>query len=191
MHCERVREQLQEEGIPFVKRDIFDARYTGAYVAKMSELGYRPPAVPVVDMKGTLVVGLDNITISSTWRALEAGREPDRPHIPGATTPPTPRDAAYEPGTSFIEPPDAPAILYMSDWCPHCPAARKFLRSRHIKWVEKNVNKPAVEGELAAHMLTLWINDGRTVPSMFLFGRILRGFDKDAVDAMIAWRKRS
>lgn len=191
MHCEPVRDQLREQGVPFVERDIFDERHRPEYAAKMQSIGRRPPAVPLVDLDGALVLGLDNTSIHTLVRDHRAGRKAVQERA-GATTPPTIYANDHTPGgTPLAEPRDAPAILYVSsDDCPHCKPARAFLRSRGIDFVERDIVKPAAAQQLETMILDFHIANDRTVPSFEVFGRGLRGFDDDGIDAILEWRRR-
>lgn len=189
-HCDTVRDQLRELGVPFVERDIFDTRYRAEYTEKMRSIGRRPPSVPLVDVHDRLVLGLDNLSLSMLTAASRAGRSPlpEQEHA-GATTPPTPRKHAHPPGGQALpEPSDPPAILYGSKYCDHCPAARKFLHSRGIRFTERDIAQSQAAEQLEELHLTFHLR-GQTVPSFEVLGRKMIGFDDDAIDSTIAWRR--
>lgn len=190
MHCTPVTEQLRELGIPFVERDIFDTRYRAEYAEKMRSIGRRPPSVPLVEFHDRLVLGLDNTSLSILSNAVRSGRSPlpEQEHA-GATTPPTPRKHAHRAGGPALpEPPDSTAILYVSRTCDHCPAARAFLRNRGIPFVERDIKQPQAADQLEALHL-VFHESGQTVPSFEVLGRSMIGFDDDAIDATLAWRR--
>ena len=191
MHCDAVTEQLRDLEVPFIERNVFDDRFRAEYAAKMRSIGRRPPAVPLVELHDRLILGLDNISISSLVHAHRAGNTDPRPQEhPGATTPPTPRKRVHEPGAEVLrEPVDAPAILYVSsDYCPHCGPARAFLRARDIAFVERDIVNPKAADQLMDLHLTFH-QRGSTVPSLEVHGRGLIGFDDDGIDAILAWRR--
>lgn len=191
-HCTSVTEQLRELGVPFVERDIFDARYRAEYTEKMRSIGRRPPAVPLVELHDRLVLGLDNTSLRMLVSVKRAGKVavPEQEH-PGATTPPTPRKLAHTPGGQPLpEPPDTTAILYVSRWCDHCPAARAFLRSRSIPFVERDIAKPQAKDQLE-ELHNTFHESGQSVPSFEVLGRRMIGFDDDAIDTTLAWRRET
>ena len=186
-HCKDTFAELREDGIPFVTRDIFDPKYRDTYVKKMESIGRRPPAVPLVDYHGQLLIGLDCCDASMVKSDIEHGRTPDPQERPGVATPKVPLKPWYTPGTRWHEPPAEPAVIYGGKWCVHCPAVRKFLRARKIPFVTKDQNKAAVAAELEKHLNTLG-RSGPTAPVIKLHGRILVGFDKDAIESIRTWR---
>ncbi len=187
-HCKATIEQLRKNGVRFVRRDIFDKRYSKEYVQKMRSLGQRPPSVPLVDLQGHLILGLDNTSIGWAARMLRKGKELKPQGRPGATSPPSPLKPAYPKGGQFTEPSTQRAIIYGSPWCDWCGPTRRFLKRKGLKFVQKNSHEPAVGKEVKAHLATFG-RAGPTVPVIKLFDRIIIGFDKDSIHALLKWRR--
>ena len=173
--------------MPFVERDIFDARYRKEYVEKMQRLGRRPPAVPLVDIGGQLVLGARGALGRAIGNALK-GAGPRVHHVVGSTKPPSPIRPVYDPGETWVEPLDRPAVLYGGDSCPHCPAARKFLRKHGVKFTERNQSRRKYGAEVKAHAKRFG-SGGGTAPSIYMFGRFLDGLDYESIEALVHWRR--
>jgi glutaredoxin len=81
------------------------------------------------------------------------------------------------------------ATLYVSsEFCPHCRPARKFLRARGIRFIERDIVDPRSAQQLMDLHLTFH-QRGHTVPSLEVHGRGLIGFAHDGVDTIVAWRR--
>jgi glutaredoxin len=68
-------------------------------------------------------------------------------------------------------------ILYSAAWCGYCRAAREFLASRRVPFVEKDVEKdPRAAAELAHKARRAGIHPSR-IPIIDVRGRLVEGFD--------------
>ena len=77
------------------------------------------------------------------------------------------------------------ATLYMASWCGACKAAAKFLHSRNIPVVEKDIEKDAAAN---AEMLRKAQAAGKTprgVPVIDFRGHIILSFDQAALEQLI------
>lgn len=184
--CQRVMEELGENNVPFEVRDIFDERWRDEYVAKMESIGRRPPAVPLTDIEGYLVLGA-NDDVGSVATDLRKGVEPQLDEEPGYTKPPSPKKRLYQPGEKWVEPDATTAIVYGSKSCPHCRPTRKFLKKHKIKSTQRDQFDPKYQGEHQAHMKRFG-RSGPSAPCVYLFGRFMIGFDDQAIEAMVHWR---
>lgn len=187
--CQMAMDQLREADVSFETRDIFDERWRAEYVAKMERLGRRPPAVPLTDIEGVLVLGSHN-GIERVAASLRRGETPTVDDEPGYTKPSAPKKPVYRPGTPWVEPPEAPATVYGGKGCVHCPATKKFLKKRNVKAVEVDTKDPKVWEEHQAHMARFGFR-GPSVPCVLLYGRFLIGFDDQAIEALVHWRRTS
>ena len=79
----------------------------------------------------------------------------------------------------------AVVILYGTPWCGACKAAKRYLASKHIPYAYKDIeNDPAAARELQAKASRMGIPTDR-VPILDVRGRLLLGFDKARLDAML------
>jgi glutaredoxin 3 len=83
------------------------------------------------------------------------------------------------PGTSPV------VVLYGTPWCGACKAAKQYLASKHIPFAYKDIeNDPAAARELQAKAAKMGIPTDR-VPILDVRGRLLLGFDRARLDAML------
>jgi glutaredoxin 3 len=76
-------------------------------------------------------------------------------------------------------------ILYGTPWCGACKEAKKYLAARHIPYAYKNIESdPAAARELQAKAARLGVPADR-VPILDVRGRLLIGFDKARLEAML------
>lgn len=80
----------------------------------------------------------------------------------------------------------APVVtLYGTPWCGACKAAKRYLASKHIPFAYKDIeNDPAAAKELQAKAARMGVPTDR-VPILDVRGRLLLGFDKARLDAML------
>ena len=75
--------------------------------------------------------------------------------------------------------------LYGTPWCGACKAAKRYLAERHIPYAYKDIESdPAAARELQAKAARLGVPTDR-VPILDVRGRLLLGFDKARLDAML------
>jgi glutaredoxin len=76
-------------------------------------------------------------------------------------------------------------ILYGTPWCGACKAAKQYLAAKHIPYAYKDIeNDPAAARELQAKASKMGIPTDR-VPILDVRGRLLLGFDRTRLDAML------
>lgn len=66
----------------------------------------------------------------------------------------------------------AKVIIYTTNWCPYCNAAKSFLRSKSVEFEEIDVTD---DPERRMEMERL--SRRRTVPQIFIDGRPIGGYD--------------
>ena len=99
------------------------------------------------------------------------------PHGPALPEEPLPDGGVH--GTSPV------VIVYGTPWCGACKAAKRYLASKHIPYAYKNIESdPAAARELRAKAARLGIPADR-VPILDVRGRLLIGFDRARLDAML------
>jgi len=80
---------------------------------------------------------------------------------------------AYGGGSSDV-------IIYTSTSCPYCAAAKSYLRSKGISFVEKNASlDPSAAQEMIAK------SGQQGTPVLDIRGNIVVGFDRERIDALI------
>jgi glutaredoxin len=76
-------------------------------------------------------------------------------------------------------------ILYGTPWCGACKSAKQYLASKHIPFAYKDIeNDPAAARELQVKASRMGIPTDR-VPILDVRGRLLLGFDRARLDAML------
>lgn len=76
-----------------------------------------------------------------------------------------------------------PVIIYSTDWCAYCKAAKQYLDQKGASYVEKNVEADAD----AYQELTAKMGGGfRGVPVLDIDGAIILGFDRPRIDAALS-----
>jgi glutaredoxin len=103
------------------------------------------------------------------------------PHGPPLADEVLPGIDAGAPGT--LGPPVV--ILYGTPWCGACKAAKQYLAAKHVPFAYKDIeNDPAAARELQAKASKMGIPTDR-VPILDVRGRLLLGFDRARLDAML------
>ena len=75
--------------------------------------------------------------------------------------------------------------LYGTSWCGACKSARAYLRSRSIPFADKDVERDAAAArELREKASRLGVRADR-VPILDVRGRLLIGFDKSRLEALL------
>jgi glutaredoxin len=103
---------------------------------------------------------------------------PEQP--PPAPAPPV---AAGDAGAA---PAGAPVVtIYGTSWCGACRAARQYLTERHVPFADKDIERdPAAARELSEKAAKMGIPTDR-VPVIDVRGRLLQGFDRARIDALL------
>jgi glutaredoxin 3 len=93
-------------------------------------------------------------------------------------------DAGLAPGA--VGPGGSPLVtVYGTSWCGACRAARQYLTGRKIPFADKDIEQDAAAArELAAKGAKMGIPTDR-VPVIEVRGRLLLGFDKARIDALL------
>src|ERR1700690_4413575 len=77
-------------------------------------------------------------------------------------------------------------IVYGTSWCGACKAAREFLHSHHIPYVEKDIEKDAAaENELARKAKGAGLKLGG-VPVIDVAGQLTMGYDPNTLPRLWA-----
>jgi glutaredoxin len=77
--------------------------------------------------------------------------------------------------------PKADVILYCTQWCPGCRAARLFLKENHIDYVDIDIQR---DREAAARVRG-WADGNETTPTFDIRGQIVVDWDKKRVAELL------
>ena len=75
----------------------------------------------------------------------------------------------------------APVVVYYQDDCPPCHVAMEYLSRKGVPFVAKDVR---ADGEAMRELVEDL--DSRSTPTIVVDGRIMIGFEKGKLDAMLA-----
>ncbi|HEY7376002.1 MAG TPA: glutaredoxin domain-containing protein [Polyangia bacterium] len=152
--------------------------------------------------------GGDRVYVTNLNDVMSKGRAPAKPmsraafetaalaaHPTGESSPlaaqsmrPAPIPA-LDGGAATGSPPAAggpPVVtIYGTSWCGACRAARQYLTSRKIPFADKDIERdPEAARELAAKAAKMGIPTDR-VPVIDVRGRLLLGFDRARIEALL------
>ncbi len=73
-------------------------------------------------------------------------------------------------------------VVYTTHWCGYCRATKVYLRSKNIPFIEKDIE---VDGAARAALIRR-TGTYRGVPVLDIDGTIILGFDRPAIDEVLA-----
>jgi glutaredoxin len=80
---------------------------------------------------------------------------------------------------------ESSVVVYKASWCGACKSAEAYLRSRHVPFVEKDVEKdPGASQEMQRKAQAKGLTP-RGVPVIDFHGEIMLGFDQQRISALI------
>lgn len=99
------------------------------------------------------------------------------------------RTAATAAAAAAAEPaayPNADVIIYGASWCGACRQAEAYLRTRHVAFVEKDIERdPGAQQEMMRKAQAQGLRP-TGIPVIDFRGHILLGFDRGSIDRLIA-----
>ncbi|MCX7945037.1 MAG: hypothetical protein N2746_11075 [Deltaproteobacteria bacterium] len=75
--------------------------------------------------------------------------------------------------------------IYTTSWCGVCSQLRRYLRSKGVNYIEKDIEKDEVAREEMIAKLRASGLKGSGVPVIDLYGEIIVGFNKELLDSKI------
>ncbi len=79
------------------------------------------------------------------------------------------------------------AVIYGAEWCGACHEMAKYLKSKGIKFVEKDVDTSGtIQAELQAKFARAHVPPTSSIPVTDINGRLIVGFNPSAVDSALA-----
>jgi glutaredoxin len=103
---------------------------------------------------------------------------------PTGTSGPAPESPAGspEPAKPSVR---APVIVYGAEWCGACHQAMRYLRSKGIPYVEKDVEKdPSAAREMQQKLAKNGLHSG-SIPIIDVRGKVMIGFNPAEIDAAL------
>ncbi len=81
------------------------------------------------------------------------------------------------------------AIIYGAEWCKACHETARYLKSKGVKYVEKDVDASGtIQAELQAKLARAHVPPTSSIPVTEINGHIVVGFNPAALDSAIASR---
>ncbi len=109
---------------------------------------------------------------------------PAAPEVPAASAPPT-AVAGQAPPAPAAAARDNDVIIYRTSWCGYCKKAAEYLRTKGVKFVEKDIEKdPKARQDMLARAQRAGVPQSslQGVPILSVKGKIITGFDRNAID---------
>jgi glutaredoxin len=150
-----------------------------------------PDSVTVVDLRQTGPDGNYPVrTMSRTdFEAMAvARREKAGPTLASAGPAATPPPGSAQAGAG-VDPPRGGGrpvvVIYGAEWCGACHEAAKYLRSKGIAYVDKDVEKdPGAAAEMQQKLAKSGLHEG-SIPVIDVRGKIMVGFNPAEIDAAL------
>lgn len=118
----------------------------------------------------------------SAWEEMGASHRKSRMEALGA-----PAAVASDAGIAEVV-----AVIYGADWCKACHETARYLSSKGIKYVEKDVDKSSVtQAELQAKFTRAHVPPTSSIPVTDINGRLIVGFNPQALDSAVAAAQNS
>ncbi len=124
----------------------------------------------------------------AAWEAMLGKRREAMLRERAAAATPTPGLAEPAPAPGSSEGSGAPAarptvIVYGASWCDACHQAMEYLKRRHIAAIEKDIERdPGADAEMRSKLARAGLRGASSIPILDVRGRILVGFDPQAVE---------
>jgi glutaredoxin len=174
--------------VPMIGRD------TVRVVDPNRDVGTHADRIVVVDLRQTGVDGafpLRTMTRADFEAIAVARREKAGPTLaaaaPSAASSQAPAgSAAAEPEPGASKTAGKPAvIIYGAEWCGACHDAARYLRSKGIAYIEKDVEKdPSAAREMQQKLAKNGLRSG-SIPVIDVRGRVMVGFNASEVDSAL------
>ncbi len=111
----------------------------------------------------------------AAWEALSAAKRGVRTDRP---------TASREPDLAARDPKEI-AIVYGAEWCKPCHDAERYLRSRQVPVLYKDVEQSEPARKEMLRKLDAIGAPGGTIPVLDVMGHVMLGFDPQAIDRVL------
>jgi glutaredoxin len=82
-------------------------------------------------------------------------------------------------------------VVYGAEWCGACREAERYLKSKGIKVLEKDVDQSAsVQAELRSKLSKAGMPPTSSIPVIDIGGKLIVGFNQAAVDSALKSLRR-
>ena len=121
----------------------------------------------------------------SQWESLASKRRKARmealaPRPSASPSTGSPSSVQHQPSTSVT------AIVYGASWCSACRGAERFLRSKGVHVIFKDMDKDSsARAEMKAKLDRAGIRDRGSIPVIDIQGHVLVGFDQAAIERVL------
>jgi glutaredoxin len=175
------------EDVPMMGRDAVRV------VDPAHEDSDHPDDVTIVDLRQAGAGGsypVRTMTRKDFEAMAVARREKSGPTLASAdpAAPPAPGSSAGSAGGSLPglhEAAKAVVVIYGAEWCGACHEAAKYLRSKGIPYVDKDVEKdPAAAREMQAKLAKSGLHEG-SIPVIDVHWKVMVGFNPAEIDAAL------
>lgn len=114
----------------------------------------------------------------SAWEEMGASHRKSRLEAMAAPIPTS--DAGAQSG-------EVTAVIYGAEWCKACHEMAHYLKTKGVKYEEKDVDKSSVvQAELQSKFAKAHVPPSSSIPVTDIGGRLIVGFNPQAVDAALA-----
>lgn len=94
-------------------------------------------------------------------------------------------------GAAALRGPFPPIVIYGASWCGPCHQVKKYLKSKGIPFVEKDIDEdPSAQSEMRAKLTKSGRRSG-SIPVIDVGGQILVGYSPQALDSAIASARKA
>jgi glutaredoxin len=150
-----------------------------------------PDQVVVADLRQTGVAGafpVRTMTRADFEAMAVARREKSGPTLASAAAPVAPPGAGPAPAdtsTSKHAAGSVVVVIYGAEWCGACHEAARYLRSKGIPYVDKDVEKdPEAAREMQQKLARSGLHEG-SIPVIDVRGKVMIGFNPAEIDAAL------
>jgi glutaredoxin len=169
--------------VPLMGRD------TVRVVDPNKDVGAQDGRIVVVDLRQAKPDGTFPVRFMSRtdFEALAvARREKNGPTLENAGTSPSSAPGDTSPSASAQQPAPRPlVIIYGAEWCGACHEAARYLKKKGVPFVEKDVEKDqSAEREMEQKLVKNGLRGG-SIPILDVRGKVLVGFNAQAIDAAL------
>ncbi len=139
-----------------------------------------PEQVFVADLRNKRDDGTYPVTTMSRSAWDDVGARNRKSRMEAISAPVALPDAG-EPGREMV------AIIYGAEWCKACRDTARYLKSKGIKYVEKDVDASGtIQAELQAKLARARVPPTSSIPVTDINGHLVVGFNPAALDSAIS-----
>jgi glutaredoxin len=185
---------IDDKGDFHVETGVADVPMMGRDVVRVVDPAHEdtshPDSVVIVDLRQAGANGdypVRAMTRTDFEALAVARREKAGPTLasagPNALAAPGPAAGAGDPSKSVAA--RAVVVIYGAEWCGACHEAAKYLRSKGVPYVDKDVEKdPGAAAEMQQKLAKNGLHEG-SIPVIDVRGKVMVGFNPAEIDAAL------